>query len=168
MIRKLLQSNPRAVVAFAGVLIAFLAVFDWRVEINATLGFLYIFPMMLLGTVFNWWQIILAAAFCTLLSDRLDPFPLEMESARDALIFSTLFVTGFLSLGLSKSYRREKERFAAQRSAEEQLEFLIKSSPAAIFTMTSDGVILLGNPAAHRLLGVAQESLRGKKIGRAH
>lgn len=164
VIRKLLQRDPRAVVACAGVLIALLAVFDWRVEINATLGFLYIFPLMLLGTVFNWWQIILAAAFCTLLSDRLDPFPAEMESARDALIFSTLFVTGFLSLGLSKSYRREKERFAAQRSAEEQLEFLIKSSPAAIFTMASDGEILLGNPAAHRLLGVAEDSLRGKKI----
>lgn len=164
MIRRLLQSNPRAVIASGGVLIALIAVFDWRVEINATLGFLYIFPLMLLGTVLNWWQLVLTAIFCTFLSDRLDPFPMEMESARDILIFSTLFVTGFLSLGLSKSYRREKERFAAQRSAEEQLEFLIKTSPAAIITMTAEGEILLGNPAAHRMFGLPEGLLIGKAI----
>ena len=148
------------------VLIALIAISDWRMEINATLGFLYIFPMMLLGTVLNWWQLVPAALFCTFLSDRLDPFPMEMESARDVLIFLTLAVTGFLSLGLTRTYRRERERFAAQRAAEEQLKFLIESSPAAILTMTADGEILLGNPAAHRLLRVAEGSLSGKKITR--
>ena len=166
MIPKPLHWSPRAAVAYAAILIALIAISDWRVEINATLGFLYIFPMMLLGTVLGWWQLILAALFCTFLSDRLDPFPMEMESARDVLIFLTVAVTGFLSLGLTKTYRRERERFAAQRAAEEQLKFLIESSPAAILTMTADGEILLGNPAAHRLLGVAEGSLSGKKIMR--
>jgi PAS domain S-box-containing protein len=152
--------------SYAALLIALIALSDWRVEINATLGFLYIFPMMLLGTVFGWWELVLAALFCTFLSDRLDPFPMEMESARDVLIFLTLAVTGFLSLGLTKPYRRDRERFAAQRAAEEQLKFLIESSPAAILTMTADGEILLGNPAAHRLLGVAEGALSGKKITR--
>jgi two-component system sensor kinase FixL len=166
MILRPLDRSPRAVVAYAAILIAVIAICDWRVEINATLGFLYIFPMMLLGTVFSWWQLILAAVFCTLLSDRLDPFPMEMESARDVLIFLTLGTTGLLSLGLTKSYRRERERFAAQRAAEEQLKFLIETSPAAILTMSADGEILLGNPAAHRLLAVAQGSLAGNKITR--
>jgi PAS domain S-box-containing protein len=147
-------------------MIAAVAIVDWRVEIDATLGFLYIFPLMLLGTVLEWWQLVLAAGFCTLLSDRLDPFPLEMESARDILIFLTLAVTGLLSSSLTSSYRREKERFAAQLAAEEQLKFLIETSPAAILTMTATGEILLGNPAAHRLLGVAEGSLSGKKITR--
>ena len=166
MIPRTLPRSPRAAVAYAAILIALIAISDWRVEINATLAFLYIFPMMLLGTVFTWWQLILAALFCTFLSDRLDPFPMEMESARDVLIFLTLAVTGFLSLSLTKSYRRERERFAAQRAAEEQLKFLIESSPAAILTMTAVGEILLGNPAAHRLLGVSEGSLSGKKIAR--
>jgi len=166
MIPKALPRSPRAAVAYAAILIALIAICDWRIEINATLGFLYIFPLMLLGTVFSWWQVILAAAFCTLLSDRLDPFPMEMESARDILIFLTLATTGLLSSGLTKSYRRERERFAAQRAAEEQLKFLIESSPAAIFTMNADGEILLGNPAAHRLLGVPKGSLSGKTITR--
>jgi PAS domain S-box-containing protein len=89
-----------------------------------------------------------------------------MESARDLLIFLTLTITGLLSLNVTKSYRREMESLAALRAAEEQLEFLIESSPAAVLTMTADGEILLANPTAHRLLGVATGMLRGKRITR--
>jgi two-component system, LuxR family, sensor kinase FixL len=166
MTPRLFQRSSRAALAYAAVLIALIAITDWRVEINATLGFLYIFPMMLLGTVLDWWLVIPAAIFCTFLSDRLDPFPWEMEWGRDALIFLTLSVTGLLSLSLTKSYRREKEGLAVQRAAEEQLKFLIDTSPAAILTMTASGEILLGNPAAHRLLGVTGASLSGRKITR--
>lgn len=166
MIRRVLQWSRQAALLYAGVLISIIAFTDWRVEINATLGFLYMFPMVLLGTVLGWWQLLLVALFCTFLSDRLDPFPMDMEPARDLLIFLTLAVTGLLSFGLSKSYRREKESLAAQRAAEEQLKFLIESSPAAILTMTADGEILLGNPAAHSLLGVTEGSLPGKNISR--
>jgi PAS domain S-box-containing protein len=148
------------------MLIAAIAVADWQVEFNATLGFLYIFPMVLLGTVLGWWQLILIAVFCTFLSDRLDPFPMDMESARDVLIFLTLAMTGLLALNLTKSYRRERESLAAQRSAEEQLEFLIESSPAAVVTMTAQGEILLANPAAHRLLGAARGTLPSRSITR--
>lgn len=166
MIRRVLQWSPRAALAYAAILIAAIALTDWRVEINATLGFLYMFPMVLLGTITGRWQLILAALFCTFLSDRLDPFPMDMESARDVLILLTLATTGLLSFSVTKSYRREMESLAAQRAAEEQLEFLIESSPAAILTMAADGEILLANPAAHRLLGVANGLLRGKKITR--
>jgi two-component system sensor kinase FixL len=165
MIRRVLQWNPRAVLAYGAILIALIALADWRIEINATLGFLYIFPMVLLGMALGWWQLVLAAVFCTFLSDRLDPFPTDMAPARDILIFLTLAITGLLSLGVTKSYRREMESLAARRAAEEQLEFLIESSPAAILTMTAEGEILLANPAAHRLLGVAG-SLPGRRISR--
>ena len=166
MIHRLFHWSARAAVAYAAVLIALIAFTDWRFEINATLGFLYIFPMVLLGTVLEWWQVVLAALFCTLLSDRLDPFPMEMELARDVLIFLTLAVTGLLSTSLTKSYHREKDGLAVQRAAEEQLKFLIESSPAAILTMTAGREILLGNPAAHRLLGVTNGLLSGKSIAR--
>jgi two-component system sensor kinase FixL len=166
MIRRVLQWNPRTVLACGAILIAAIAAADWKIEINATLGFLYIFPMVLLGTVLGWWQLVFTAIFCTLLSDRLDPFPMDMESARDLLIFLTLATTGLLSLNVTKSYRRETESLAARRAAEEQLEFLIESSPAAVLTMTAAGEILLANPAAHRLLGAAGSSLLGKRISR--
>ena len=151
---------------FASLLIYLIAITDWQAEINATLGFLYIFPLMLLGMVLNWWQVVFAAAFCAFLSDRLDPFPMEMEFPRDLLIFLTLASTGLLAMAVAKSYRRELESAAARRAAEEQLAFVIESSPAAVLTMTAEGAILLANPAAHRLLGVAQGSLPGRSIAR--
>jgi len=89
-----------------------------------------------------------------------------MESARDLLIFLTLATTGLLSLSVTKSYRREMESAAAQKAAEEQLAFVIESSPAAVLTMTAEGQVLLANPAAHRLLGVAEGTLPGKSIAR--
>jgi two-component system, LuxR family, sensor kinase FixL len=166
MIRRILQWSPRAALAYAAILIGAIALTDGKVEIDATLGFLYMFPMVLLGTVLNWWLVIFAALFCTFLSDRLDPFPMDMQIPRDVLIFLTLATTGLLSLAVTRSYRREMQSVAAQRAAEQQLEFLIESSPAAVLTMAADGEILLANPAAHRLLGVPENSLSGRKITR--
>jgi PAS domain S-box-containing protein len=154
------------VLAQAAALIAMVALADWRLVFNATLGFLYMFPMVLLGTVLRWWQLIIAAAFCTFLSDRLDPFPSDLQLPRDTLIFLTLVTTGFLSRGVSKGYRRVEKEVVARRSAEEQLEFLIESSPAAVLTMSADGQILLANPATHRLFGVPPGSLPGRRITR--
>jgi two-component system sensor kinase FixL len=173
MIRRCLQWSPRAALIGAALLIAIIAFADWRVEFNATLGFLYMFPMVLLGTVLGWWELVLAAIFCTFLSDRLDPFPMEMEGPRDILIFIILCGTGLLARDLARGYRREIQTLArvekevvARRAAEEQLEFLIQSSPAAVLTMTASGEILLANPAAHRLFGVPDGSLPGRGIAR--
>ena len=166
MIYRVLQWSPRAVLGCAATLIAVIAAIDWQVEINATLGFLYIFPLALLGVVLDGWQVLIAAFFCTVLSDRLDPFPMEMEVARDLLIFLTLAAVGVLSASMTKSYRREMASLAAQRAAEEQLEFLIENSPAAVLTMTTEGKILLANPSAHRLLRAVPGSLPGKPIAR--
>lgn len=178
MIRKILQWKPGTVLLRAAILIAIIALADWRIEFNATLGFLYMFPMVLLGTVLGWWQLVAAALFCTFLSDRLDPFPMDMEVPRDILIFLVLTITGFLSRDLARGYRRElaslasiEKEVVARRAAEEQLEFLIQSSPAAVLTMTAGGEILLANPAAHRLFGirgtsVAAPSLIGRNIAR--
>jgi two-component system sensor kinase FixL len=166
MIRRIFHWSPRTVLVRAAVLIAIIALADWKIEFNATLGFLYLFPMVLLGTVLGWWQLILAALLCTFLSDRLDPFPMDMEIARDVLIFLTLATTGLLSRDVARGYRRELKEVAARRAAEEQLEFLIESSPAAILTMTASGEILLANPAAHRLFGVPEGTLPGKRIAR--
>jgi PAS domain S-box-containing protein len=54
----------------------------------------------------------------------------------------------------------------ARREAEEQLEFLIESSPVAILTMTADSRIVRANPAAHRLLRVSGGQLAGRSIRR--
>jgi two-component system, LuxR family, sensor kinase FixL len=173
MIPQVLQLRPRVVLATSASLIALLAFIDWSIEFNATLGFLYIFPLALLGTALNWPSLLAVAVGCTVLSDRLDPFSGEAEIARALLIFLTLATTGLLSWAMTTGYRRELEAFSrlkeesgARQAAEEQLEFLIESSPAAVLTMTATGEILMANPAAHRLLGVTAGSLPRQRITR--
>jgi PAS domain S-box-containing protein len=173
MIHRILQWRPQTVFLLAALLIAAIAVTDWKIVFEATLGFLYMFPLVLLGTVCTWWQLGLLAAFCTFLSEWLDSFPVDMQIPRNILIFTTLLTAALLSRAVTKAYRREVESVAqaaremlARRSAEEQLEFLIQSSAAAVLTMTAEGEILLANPAAHRLFGLPEGALAGRRIVR--
>ena len=64
---------------------------------EATLGFLYMFPLVLLGSIWGWWQLAIMAAFCTFLSEWLDAFPVDMQIPRNILIFMTLLTAGLLS-----------------------------------------------------------------------
>ncbi len=162
-------------VILAALLIAIIAVIDWRVEVNIAFGFLYIFPILLLGTVMSRWQILLTVLLCTFLADYLDPFPFTFRVAlpQDILVFAALAGAGFFSYEVTRSRRRETENLqkvekevVARREAEEQLEFLIESSPAAILTMSADYLILRANSAAHRLLGVTAGALIGTSIRR--
>jgi two-component system sensor kinase FixL len=173
MIHRILQWRPRTVFLLAALLIMGIAITDWKIVFEATLGFLYMFPLVLLGTICAWWQLALFAAFCTFLSEWLDSFPVDMQIPRNILIFTTLLTAGLLSRAVTKAYRREVDSLAqaaremfARRSAEEQLEFLIQSSAAAVLTMTADGEILLANPAAHRLFGLSEGALTGRRIVR--
>jgi two-component system sensor kinase FixL len=173
MIHRILQWRPRTVFLLAALLITGIAITDWKIVFEATLGFLYMFPLVLLGTICAWWHLALFAAFCTFLSEWLDSFPVDMQIPRNILIFTTLLTAGLLSRAVTKAYRREVDSLAqaaremfARRSAEEQLEFLIQSSAAAVLTMTADGEILLANPAAHRLFGLSEGALTGRRIVR--
>ncbi len=162
-------------VILAALLIAIIAVIDWRVEVNIAFGFLYIFPILLLGTVLSRWQILLTVLLCTFLADYFDPFPFSLRVAmpQDILVFAALAGTGFFSYEVTRSRRQETENLhkvekevVARREAEEQLEFLIESSPAAILTMSADYLILRANSAAHRLLSVPAGTLATRSIRR--
>ena len=168
-----LQGTSRVILA--GLLIAIIAFIDWRVEVNIAFGFLYVLPILLLGTVMSRWQILLTAFVCTVLADFLDPFSFTFGVAlpTDILVFTALAATGFFSYEVTRSRRQEsvnlqrlENEVAARREAEEQLEFLIETSPAAIITMSDDYLILRGNSAAHRLLGVPVGGLAGRSIRR--
>ena len=173
MLFRNLQGIARVILA--ALFIAIIAVIDWRVEINIAFGFLYIFPILLLGTVMSRWQILLTVFLCTFLADYFDPFAFSFRVAlpQDFLVFAALAGTGFFSYEATRSRRQEtknlqkvEKEVAARREAEEQLEFLIESSPAAILTMSADYLILRANSAAHRLLSVPAGALIGRSIQR--
>ncbi len=180
MIRWWLRQRSGTVLAVACLLIGIIALCDWQLTFNATLGFLYIFPLAMLGTILRTWQLLGAAIFCMTLSNTLDPFSMDMQVPRSVLIFLTLATTGLLSREIAVGYRSEMDslarlqqetearqsEIAARLAAEEQLDFLIENSPAAALTMTADGEILLANPAAHLLFDVPAGTLPGRPITR--
>jgi PAS domain S-box-containing protein len=169
------RRTPRTTLASAAVLIAVIALVDWRNFVNVYFGFLYVFPMLLVGTVLPYGQIAVTAIFCTILAEIFDPFPFVPATAlpQDILLFIALVGMGLFSrqvtvsrlLELENRQKVEKE-VAARREAEEQLQFLIQTSPVAILVMSASGEILIANSSAHRLFGLGPAELIGRNISR--
>jgi PAS domain S-box-containing protein len=168
-----LRGSPRAVLIRAIVLAGLIALADWRIESNIPLGFLYLFPMLLVGSVLTRWQIAGFAAVCTFLTEEFDNFDWVLSAGipRDILTFSAYFGMGLFVYEIVRNRRIEQthleqiEREVAARSeAEEQLKVLVESSPAAVFTADSGGSVLIANEAAHRLFGVPVGALAGTSI----
>ena len=162
-----------AVLARAGALIGIIAAVDWKVETNVSLGFLYLFPMLMVGACLSRWQVALVAAGCTQLVELFDPFPFVTSEGipRVILVFAAFFGTGLFAYESAKNRRlvlqhlnEVEEEAAGRRDAEEQLRVLVESTPAAIFTLDANGRVLLANEAAHRLLGVSAGTLPGQTI----
>jgi PAS domain S-box-containing protein len=101
------------------------------------------------------------------------PFPWEAAAGvpRDIFMFASFLGTGLFAhesaknRQLTEQHVREVEQEAElRRDAEQQLQALIESSPAAILTVDSAGKILMANQAAHRLLGFEPATLPGEFI----
>ena len=166
-----MEGTPR--VALACLLIVVIALIDWRVDLNIAFALVYILPVLLLGTVLSWRLVVLCALVCTILSDFFSPFPFTLAASlpQDVLVFAALTGCGLFACEVTRRSRREAEdrhrvesEVTARREAEEQLEFLIESSPAAILTMGADFLILRANSAAYRLLGLEPGELPGTSI----
>jgi len=129
----------------------------------------------MVGSRLNRWQIALAAALYTGLSEEFGSFPWapEVGIPRLILTFAAFFGTGLFVFESARNRRlanrhlREIEKeVGLRREAEEQLRFLIESSPATIFTLDGNGKVLLANDAAHRLLALEPHTLEGQYISR--
>src|SRR5271154_337991 len=57
------------------ILIAAIALTDWRVNAEVPIGFLYLLPMVLASRVLNRGQIALLGAACTILAEAFDSIP---------------------------------------------------------------------------------------------
>ncbi|MGD0012508.1 MAG: ATP-binding protein [Terriglobia bacterium] len=159
----------------AAMMILIVALIDWRVELNVSFGFLYLFPMLIVGSCLLGWQLAILGGLCTFLAELFSPFwntwDLAAGVPRDIFMFAAYFGTALFAHESAKNRRltaqhvREVEQEALlRRDAEQQLKALIESSPAAILTVDSAGRILMANQAAHRLLGFEPETLPGESI----
>ncbi len=173
MLSFLFGGNRKTVLLRAALAIAAVALVDWRIEGNVPLGFLYLFPMLLVGSVLSPWQIAAVSALCTFLTEFFDSFAWYPGTGlpRDILIFAAFFCCGLFVYEVVHSRRVADQHLKqieaeseARRDAEEQLKVLVDSSPAAIFTADAEGRVLLANDAAHRLFGLEQGTFPGKSI----
>ncbi len=166
------RTNRKTLLAAAAVLTCVIAIVDWYTRPFISIGFLYLFPMMLISGIFRRWQIVVASVVCAILQELYSNLPFETAIPR--LVFSWIGFagTGLFLFELLRNRRivlahlEEIENQSRQRrEAEEQLQMLVNSSPAAILTVGTSGEILLANDAARELFSSEVEDLRGKPIG---
>jgi PAS domain S-box-containing protein len=166
------QSHRKKNLVIAVLLIGLIAVVDWRTRPYISLGFLYLFPIMLVSGFLNRWQIVGVSLLCSALQEIFSNLPTTAAVPRLAMV-----TVGYIGTGFFISELVAKRRLVTQhvddlerqiryrRDAEEQLEALIESSPAAIVTVDSEGRIERSNQAAQQLLGSdSVSSLRGESI----
>jgi two-component system, LuxR family, sensor kinase FixL len=152
--------EPRSRVALLltslGTILA-IATVDWWTKPYVSLGFLYLFPIMLAAGFLPRWAIIVMGIGCALLSERfsnLDPAdaPIRTSFEALALVGSGLFISEVL--------RNRRLRLASQ----ERLRVLVETSPAAIVTVDEHGFIELANGAATELMVPRDGHLIGQPI----
>jgi len=170
-----LKAGKGQMLSGAAALIGLIALADWYIGTRASLGLLYLIPMMMGAAVLAPVQTAVLALICALLRASFDlphPQPLELL-LRFLFAFLAytgvgLFVTALirnreLAVQHLADVRREQ---GLRREAEEQLKVLAESSPAAILTVDGSGIVLASNKAADGLFSIAKgETLRGRRIG---
>jgi two-component system sensor kinase FixL len=171
----LLRAGKGMIMGTVTAAIVVIAVTDgYVVGTSASLGLLYILPMMLAATVLPQAQTVALAVVCSVLRGLFDtPCP-PVEILHRFLLGlvayagSGLMVTSLIrnrALAMEHLGRMRQERDLRQE-LQEQLTVLVESSPAAILTLDARGVVLACNRAADKLLLATEgESLRGRPIG---
>ena len=168
-----LRGTRKAVILKASLMIAVIACADWQIKSPVPLGFLYLFPMLIVGSALSRLQIVTTAALCTFFTEAFDSFPWNLVEGppRNVLVFAAFAGMGLLVHELMRGRQTAiqyldqiKAESYARQSAEEQLKVLVESSPIAIFTADSEGHVLLANDAVHRLLALGPGVLPGRSI----
>src|SRR5580658_9314727 len=133
------------------------ALVDWWTKPYVSLGFLYLFPVMLMAGFLPRWLVIVSGAGCAVLSEIFSSLPPEGEYIR--LSFETLAIAG---CGLFVCELVRNRRLTTE--AQEQLRILVETSPAAIVTIDDRGFIELANGAATQLIAPRDGRLEGHPI----
>ncbi len=159
------------VVAIAAVMIAIIALLDWKVAREMSFSFLYFFPVFLVASCYGQWQIAVTAAICAVLRDALGPYDHVYFLPRLFLAWGSYTAAGWLVRGVLANFQKVREQLVEIQArdrllqdSEEQLRVLVETSSAAILTLDSTGKIMQANDAASRLLGAEKDALLGENI----
>lgn len=145
------------VLIIAAVSVLLLALADWWTKSYISLGFLYLFPILLSAGILPRWAIVCLAVICAILSEIFSA--LEPTGGYIRMAFETL---AFAGSGLLVAEMVRNRRLTVE--AQERLRILVETSPAAIVTIDEDGFIQLANRAATELIAPRDGHLVGHPI----
>lgn len=151
------RRNRAPVLLASGAAVLAIAVVDWWTKPYFSLGFLYLFPIMLAAGFLPRWVTVLLGVACALLSERFSN--LDPSDARIRLGFEALALCG---CGLLTSEVLRNRRLSLE--AQERIRVLVETSPAAIVTIDQRGFIELANRAAAELMAPHNGELIGQPI----
>lgn len=155
----------------AALLIALVATIDWLTKPYISIGFLYLFPILLIAGFLPRWQIVAIALVCAVLQELFSELPSAEAIARLLMASAGFIGTGLFVSEIIRSRQMALEHVEEvethtklRQEAEEQLRILVDSSPAAIVTTDGSGQILLANEAARNLFTSEDAVLIGRSI----
>jgi two-component system sensor kinase FixL len=151
------QQNRTPVLLISGAMILGIALLDWRTKPYVSLGFFYLFPIMLTAGFLPRWVVVLLGGVCAVLSEvfsSLDP--------ADSIIRSGFEALALAGCGLFVAELLRNRRLMLE--AEERLRILVETSPAAIVTVDERGFIERANRAAVELIVPRDGALVGSPI----
>jgi len=141
----------------SGAIILGIGVVDWRTKPYVSLGFLYLFPIMLTAGLIPRWAVVVLGIVCAALSELFSA--LDPSDAFIRLGFEALALTG---CGLFVAELSRNRRLMLE--AEDRLRILVETSPAAIVTVDEQGFIERANRAAVELIAPPDGHLVGLPI----
>jgi PAS domain S-box-containing protein len=139
----------------SGAIVLIIAVVDWITKPYVSLGFLYLFPIMLAAGFLPRSALALLGLVCAILAEVYSGLPLSITR----LVLETLALGG---CGLFVSELIRNRRISLQAQA--RLRALVETSPAAIVTIDERGFIELANRAAGELMAPRDGRLVGAPI----
>jgi two-component system, LuxR family, sensor kinase FixL len=151
------QSSRTTVLVCSGVAVLAIAAVDWWTKPYFSIGFLYLFPIMLASGFLPRWAIAGVGIACALLTERFSN--LDSSDSTIRLMFEALALCG---CGLFTSEVLRNRRLSL--SSQERLRVLVETSPAAIITIDEHGFVELANRAANELMAPSGGDMIGDPI----
>lgn len=151
------RRNRTPVLLVSGVIVLAIAVLDWWTKPYFSVGFLYLFPIMLAAGFLPRWAIVVLGAACAFLTERFSN--LDPSDSHIRLGFETLALCG-CGLLMFEVLRNRRMNLESQ----ERMRVLVETSPAAIVTIDERGFIQLANRAAAELLAPKNTQLIGQPV----
>jgi two-component system sensor kinase FixL len=149
------DKNRSSVLLVSSAFLLAIALADWWTKPYVSLGFLYLFPIMLTAGFVPRWVLVLLGVVCAGLSEVFSS--LDRSTVRFAFEALALVGCGLFVAEIARNRRLSLE-------AQERLRILVETSPAAIVTVDDHGFIELANRAATDLIAPRDGHLVGHPV----